>query len=85
VVTVPRNQASTWQWKGIGRYVNYSVEVPNGAITYRVYTSLDRNEGDSTYEAGVEILKKEESLATVLCQEATIIDHLEGVDLPPVE
>jgi hypothetical protein len=85
VVTVPRNKASTWQWKGIGRYVNYSVEVPNGGITYRVYSSIDRNVGEATYEAGVEILQKEESLATVLCQETTVIDHLEGVDLPLLE
>lgn len=85
VITVPRKEAATWQWPGIGRYINYSVEVPNGALTYRVYSSIDRNAGDAAYEAGVEVLKKEESIATVRCEKDSIINHLEDVDLRPIE
>ncbi len=32
----------TWQWKGIGRYINYSVSIPNGNYLYRVFTSFDK-------------------------------------------
>src|SRR5262245_60810646 len=37
IVRAPRSEASTFQWQGVGRYLSYSVEVPNGNTTYRVF------------------------------------------------
>ena len=75
---VPRDQASTWQWKGIGRSMSYSVNVPNGDTTYRVFWSADRI--DQTVEAGVNVLINQKLAATVSCGDQ-IVQKLQGVDL----
>lgn len=84
-LSVPRHQATTFQWHGIGRHINYSVSIPNGAYTYTVYTSLDkleRNE-DKAFEAGVSVEKKQSHLATVICRDHTVVDDIQGIDLQP--
>ena len=84
-LSVPRHQATTFQWHGIGRHINYSVSIPNGAYTYTVYTSLDkleRNE-DKAFEAGVTVEKNQQHLATVICRDHTVVDDIQGIDLKP--
>lgn len=84
--SVPRDEVTTWQWKGIGRYINYSVSIPNNGHIYRVFTSFDKMAPeDEGFSAGVEVEKGGELLATVYCKEDTLKESLEGVDLKEEE
>ena len=81
---VPRSQAATQQWAGIGRYISYSVDLPNGNTTYSVFWSLDRlSEKQAAIEAGVNVIIQGQLAATVACSGTNIINRLEGVDLKP--
>lgn len=85
-LSVPRDEVTTWQWKGIGRYINYSVSIPNNDHVYRVFTSFDKMvPEDEGFSAGVEVEKGGELLATVYCKEDTLKESLEGVDLKEEE
>lgn len=80
-ISVPRSQASTWQWQGIGRYISYAVNIPNGDYNYNVFWGVDRLTEEHAVEAGVNVEKKGELLTTVYCQEKGLINNLEGVKL----
>ncbi len=80
---VPREQASTWQWQGVGRDESYTVDVPNGNTTYSVFWSRDRMKENSVPEAGVYVLVKQKLTATVKCRSESVQSHLQGVDLKP--
>ncbi len=80
---VPREQASTWQWQGVGRNESYSVDVPNGNTTYSVFWSRDRMMLQALPEAGVYVLVKQKLIATVKCVPASVQSHLQDVDLKP--
>ena len=87
-LAVPRAQATTFQWPGIGRYIYYSVSIPNGHYRYSVYSALDKiasveHSWEKAYEAGVNVEKDNTLLATVICRDDTVVDHIEGVDLKP--
>ena len=85
-LSVPRDEVTTWQWKGIGRYINYSVSIPNGDYLYRVFTSFDKMvPEDEASTSGVEVEKKGKLLATIYCVEDTLKGSLEGVDLKEEE
>ncbi len=82
VLDVPREQASTYQWQGIGRYENYSVSIPNGDTVYSVFWARDRLNIEQPPEAGVSVEIDGEYVTTVDC--ATDVTHnLIGVDLLP--
>lgn len=82
VLDVPREQVSTYQWQGIGRYENYSVSIPNGDTVYSVFWARDRLAIDQPPEAGVSVEIDGDYITTVDC--ATEATHnLIGVDLPP--
>lgn len=80
-ISVPRSAASTYQWQGIGRYISYAVNIPNGAYNYNVFWGVDRLTEEHAVEAGVNVEKKGELLTTVYCQEKGLINNLEGVKL----
>lgn len=82
-LSVPRSEASTYQWAGIGRYLNYSVDIPNGDTVYRVFTSADRNEQNAS--AGITVLRGEKTLADIACKPKGVISHMEGIQLKPSE
>lgn len=82
VLDVPREQTSTFQWHGIGRYENYSVSIPNGNTVYSVYWSRDRLDVNYPPEAGVTVEIDGDYVATVNCA-SEITNNLIGVDLPP--
>lgn len=84
-IAVPRAKASTWQWQGIGRWMSYSVNIPNGAYNYNVFWGVDRLTEEHKVEAGVNVEKNGKLLTTLYCQEKGLINNLEGVDLKPVE
>ncbi len=81
VVSVPRNLATTSQWNGIGRYISYAVDIPNGNTVYSVFFSMDRLTERHSIEAGVNVLVDRKLVASVKCLESSIVNHLEGVDL----
>jgi len=80
-IAVPRAQASTFQWQGIGRYMSYAVNIPNGDFNYNVFWGVDRLTDEHAIEAGVNVEKKGELLTTVYCQENGLVNNLEGVKL----
>ncbi|MEM9807135.1 MAG: hypothetical protein AAF959_17865, partial [Cyanobacteria bacterium P01_D01_bin.56] len=81
VLDVPREQASTYQWQGIGRYENYSVSIPNGETIYTVFWGRDRLDINAAPEAGVSVEIDGEYIATVDCA-TEAVHNLIGVDLP---
>lgn len=86
VVRAPRNEASTFQWKGIGRYLSYSVEIPNGKTVYSVFWGADRLTDEHKIEAGVNVEVNKNLVATVKCVgEKYIVQNIEGIDLKPTE
>ncbi len=86
VVLAPRDHASTYQWRGVGRAVHYSVNVPNGDTTYRVFWSLDRLAQTPRIEAGAEVEVGRKRVATVHCVgEKPIVQKIEGIQLKPSE
>lgn len=84
-ISVPRSQASTFQWQGIGRYMSYAVNIPNSDYNYNVFWGVDRLTEEHAVEAGVNVEKKGELLTTIYCQEKGLINNLEGVKLKPAE
>lgn len=86
VVRAPRSQASTYQWKGVGRYISYAVRVPNGTTTYNVFWGADRLTEKHAIEAGVHVEVDTKLVATVKCVgEKHIVHDLEGIDLKPMD
>lgn len=79
-LSVPRNQARTFQWQGFGRWINYSVTVANDDAKYTVFTSVDRMDDAHRFEAGVVATVDNEEVARVLCK-SPVKHALEGVDL----
>lgn len=84
-VKILRQQASTFQWAGIGRYMSYAVDIPNGNTTYSVFWGVDRITPEHAIEAGVNVLINNNLKATVPCSGKNIEQHLEGIDLKPTE
>lgn len=86
VVQVPRSAASTSQWPGVGRWMSYSVEIPNGKTVYSVFWGVDRLSDEHGIEAGVNVEVDGKHAATVKCgDESKIIQNMEGIDLKPTE
>ncbi|CAN1550071.1 hypothetical protein MCEMIEM28_02178 [Burkholderiaceae bacterium] len=84
VLRVPRAQASTRQWEGIGRYMSYSVDIPNGKTTYSVFWAADRMDENADISAGVEVIINGKSAATVSCNpKKDIVQNIEGIKLRP--
>lgn len=84
VVSVPRQQASTSQWSGMGA-MSYAVDIPNGNAVYSVFWSADRSSDDHPVDAGVNVIIKGELAATVNCAGENIEQNIEGIDLKPTE
>lgn len=83
VVNVLREQASTSQWDGMGRYISYAVDIPNGETVYNVFFGADRLSDEHSIEAGVNVLIKNNLAATVNCSGKNITHNLEGLNLKP--
>ena len=80
-LSVPRDKATTYQWEGIGRYMSYAVDIPNGSTTYSVFMGMDRLSEAHAVEAGVHVLNNGKLLATVNCTDKSLVGNLEGVKL----
>lgn len=80
-LSVLRKEATTFQWAGLGRYLSYSVDIPNGKTTYSVFHGMDRISKAHDVEAGVNVLTNGDLVATVKCVGKNMVINLEGVDL----
>ena len=83
VLSRTREEASTYQWAGVGRSIHYSVDVPNGDTVYSVFWSFDRLSSQREETGGVTVAINGEHAATVPRGSGDIVQNLEGVDLPP--
>ncbi|WP_277058223.1 hypothetical protein [Trichlorobacter lovleyi] len=81
---IERTNASTYQWNGMGRYMNYTVELPTGDTVYSIFTGADKI--DMKSESGVNVSVKGKNVATVKCNEKKKMTvDIEGIDLKPAE
>lgn len=78
---VERTLASTWQWDGTGRYINYSVTVPDGNTEYSAYFSIDRLSDTQQVHAGVQIESEGREVDSIECISDSLIQSLEGAHL----
>lgn len=84
VVRAPRGEVSTFQWQGIGRYMTYALDIPNGNTVYSVTWSVDKMAPDQGPEAGVDVEVNEKHVASVKCaRNGRIIQAIEGMDVKP--
>lgn len=83
VLEVPRSEASTYQWAGVGRSIYYSVDIPNANTVYTVFISEDRLSERRSVTGGVDVSINNEYVTTVNCANEDIISNLMGVDLKP--
>ena len=81
--SVPRAQATTSQWNGVGRYESYAIDIPNKTTTYSVFFGTDRLTDKHTVEAGVNVMIKKKLAGTVNCAGKNITNNLEGLTLKP--
>jgi len=81
--SVPKNEASTYQWPG-GGSIYYDVDVPNGETVYTVYSSIDRMSREYDSESGIVVTQNGKELARILCNNnlKRYKNNLEDVDLP---
>jgi hypothetical protein len=79
-LSVPRAEVENYQWSGFGRNMSYSVTVPNGNVSYRVFSSLDKLDKTHTPEGGVEVRENGNLIATVNCK-GNIKSNLKGFSL----
>jgi hypothetical protein len=88
VLSVPKSQASTYQWEGVGRSMTYSVNIPNGDTEYRVYSGAEKateETPDGAVYAGVHVVKNGTQIAEVPCAVSTVKSALEGLSLRRAE
>ncbi len=79
-MSIPRDKVTTYQWAGIGRDENYSIQIRNGKIVYDVFHSFDKSTRKNS--AGINVMQEDEQLATVSCDMSKpIINKLEGIKL----
>ncbi|WOD41704.1 hypothetical protein [Nodosilinea sp. E11] len=83
VLDIPRDEASTYQWAGVGRSIYYSIDIPNANTVYTVFISEDRLLEGRPVAGGVDVLINNEYVTTVNCANEDIISNLMGVDLKP--
>ncbi len=81
-VNAKRNSVTTYQWSGMGSWMSYSVNIPNGKTNYNVFWGVDRNDENHPVEAGVQVNISGKTVATVQCNKDKITNNMEGVDLP---
>jgi hypothetical protein len=84
-IKVPREQASTFQWAGVGRSESYAIDIPNGKSTYNVFWGVDRLSDDHPVEAGVNVFIDKKLATTVNCATKGLVNNIQGVALKASE
>ena len=80
-ISVPRSNASTFQWDGTGNRMTYSVQIPNGNTVYEVFTAIDRMSDHHEMAAGINVEVAGKHATTLTCQVDTVVQDLEGIAL----
>jgi hypothetical protein len=80
-LAIPRANASTYQWDGIGRSMLYSVQIPVGKTVYEVFRLADKISQEVTF--GINVVVDGKPAATLTCKPETVTDNIEGVALRP--
>lgn len=78
---IARDKVTTYQWNGAGRYMNYTVRIPNENYIYEVYFSGDRLTDEHGIYGGVYVEKNDEMKSNIKCVEKGMINNIEGVKL----
>lgn len=78
-LAVPRSEASTFQWEGIGSAISYTVDIPNGKTVYSVFWSAEK--ATANIESGVNVEVDGKHVARVLCKPDTTVQNIEGIKL----
>ncbi|WP_323011288.1 hypothetical protein [Castellaniella sp.] len=84
-LSVPRSEASTFQWDGRGNSITYSVQIPNGNTAYEVFVSTDRMSEEHEMVAGINVEVSGQHVSTITCQIDTLQHDIEDISLKPVE
>jgi hypothetical protein len=84
-IKVPRDQASTFQWAGVGSTESYALDIPNGKAIYNVFWGVDRLTDTHAIEAGVNVLIDKNLVTTVKCDGKDVVNNIEGVKLKATE
>lgn len=84
-LNVPRDKVSTYQWNGNGRYISYTVRIPNENYIYEVYLTADRLTEGHDISGGVSVEKNDEMKSNIKCVEKGMINNIEGVKLKNID
>lgn len=77
--SVSKDEAIYTPWNGIGRYMNYSLDLPNGDVVYSVFRSADKH--THKVESGVEVALQNGKTSRVLCRQSQVkADELESIE-----
>lgn len=71
-ITAPLASGPVQPWPGVGRAIWEAARFQNKDTVYEVWVSVDRMTEDASLEAGIEVLKGEQALASLTCEPATI-------------
>lgn len=79
-LSVPRADASTYQWDGSVTGMVFKVRIPNGNTIYEVYSNFDRMRHEKS--GGIEVYVNKKNVASISCKPETLVDYLDGIELP---
>ncbi|MGB6007773.1 hypothetical protein [Castellaniella sp.] len=82
-LSVPRSEASTFQWDGRGSEITYSVQIPNGDTVYEVFTSMSRMSNEHEIVSGINVEVAGKHVATLTCLDDTVQQDMEDIPLKP--
>lgn len=80
-LSVDRVDASTDQWRGFGRYISYTVYVPDGATIHSVFWREDRLTETRDISAGINLDGGDGQVGQDECKLDTLEQNLEGITL----
>lgn len=78
-LTEPLETVDYFPWPGIGRAIWESVSFRNEGVTYEVWSSFDRLDENAVMEGGVNVLTKDETLATLTCNKGSVESGLDRI------
>lgn len=86
--SLPHKQTKTVQWQGLGSWDYDDLRLNNKGVTYLIFRGRNKIEPNPNkrVEAGIEVIIKKKTAATLLCLPKTLNEHLYDLDyLPPEE
>ncbi len=78
-LTTPIAQAAYQPWPGVGSAIWDAVTFTNNGTGYEVWTSIDRNDPNATWQGGVNVLKGEALQAQLTCAPGSVSGDLTAI------